>query len=73
MRIIGGPVETNLVFIDVRGTGHSAGEISRRLEQRGVRIDVESSDIIRAVTHLDVSQSMVEEAAGIFLDVINDL
>ena len=71
LQIIGEPVETNLVFIDVRGTGHTAGEIAHRLGQRGVRIDVESPSILRAVTHLDVSRSMVEEAADIFLEVIS--
>jgi hypothetical protein len=32
---------------------------------------VESPDTLRAVTHLDISRSMVEEAADIFLKVIN--
>jgi threonine aldolase len=71
LRIIGEPVETNLVFIDVGGTGQTAAEIANRLVQRGVRIDVESPDTLRAVTHLDISRSMVEEAADIFLKVIN--
>ena len=71
LHIIGEPVETNLVFIDVRGTGHTAGDIASQLVQRGVRIGVDSPYTLRAVTHLDVSRSMVEEAAEIFLEVIN--
>lgn len=56
-------VETNIVFFDVRGTGLSAANISERLLARGVRIGSESETRMRAVTHLDVTEQDVEEAA----------
>ena len=56
-------VETNLVFIDVSGTGLTADAVYRRLLDRGVRIGAGGPDNMRAVTHLDVDRDQVEEAA----------
>ena len=58
-------VETNIVFLDVSGTGMDAGAISARLRQSGVRIMVEGPTRMRAVTHLDVSRVQVEQAADL--------
>lgn len=57
-------VETNLVFFDVYETGQSAPEIAAKLLDAGVRIGATNDRRMRAVTHLDVSQSDVLEAAG---------
>jgi threonine aldolase len=65
-----GHVETNMVFFDVAGTGFSAQEVVSRLLARGVRFGAPGPSLIRAVTHLDVSQSDVERAVGIVQEVL---
>ena len=56
-------VETNMVYIDVAGTGLAAPQVSARLLERGVRIGAMDARRMRAVTHLDVDTAGVEEAA----------
>lgn len=51
------PVETNLVFLDVSGTGHAADAIAARLQQQGIRMGVEGPHRMRAVTHRDVTRA----------------
>jgi threonine aldolase len=58
------PVETNLVFFDVSGTGRTASDIARSLAEHGVRIGVESPTLMRAVFHLDVSAAMSDQAGA---------
>jgi threonine aldolase len=56
------PVETNLVFVAF--AGRSAADLSRRLAAEGVLANPEGSrpDMLRFVTHLDVSRADVDEA-----------
>ena len=56
------PVETNLVFAAF--AGRSAAELSQRLAREGVLANPEGSraDVLRFVTHLDVSRADVDEA-----------
>ncbi|WP_242338581.1 MULTISPECIES: low specificity L-threonine aldolase [unclassified Anaeromyxobacter] len=56
------PVETNLVFVAF--TGRSAAELSARLAREGVLANPEGSrpDLLRLVTHMDVSRADVDEA-----------
>jgi threonine aldolase len=56
------PVETNLVFAAF--PGRSATELSQRLAREGVLANAEGSrpDVLRLVTHLDVSRADVDEA-----------
>ena len=63
-------IETNLVYFDISGTGRSAPDLSEALRQRGVHIGAMSETIMRAVTHLDISEGDVQEAAGIFAEVL---
>ncbi len=58
------PVETNLVFAAVPGRG--AAEVSGRLAKEGVLANPEGSrpDVLRFVTHLDVSRADVDEAVA---------
>jgi threonine aldolase len=57
------PVETNLVFAAF--TGRKASEVSARLAAYGVLANPEGSrpDVLRFLTHLDVSRDDVDEAA----------
>ena len=57
------PVETNIVFFDVAGTGRTADEVERGIEELGVRMGgYGGTTIIRAVTHLDVTRADCERA-----------
>jgi threonine aldolase len=63
-------VETNMVFFDVAGTGLTAVDAVERLSAGGVRMGATGRTRIRAVTHLDVSQSDVERAVEIAREVL---
>jgi len=63
-------VESNLVFFDVAGTGLTAKEVVDRLAARGVRMGASGPTRIRAVTHLDVSQTDVERAVAVAQEVL---
>jgi threonine aldolase len=60
--IVDGSVETNLVFLDVAGTGLSAREVSARMGADGVRVGVDGKSTLRLVTHADVAEADIEEA-----------
>jgi threonine aldolase len=64
---------TNIVFIDVQGTGHSAFAIADRLREHGVRFSIESAQRLRALTHLDVSRADVETAASVLREVLRTM
>jgi threonine aldolase len=57
-------VQTNMVFFDVAGTGLSAAEISKKLEQHGILIGALEQTRLRAVTHLDVTRADIETAVA---------
>ena len=63
------PVETNLVFFDVGGLGISAYEFNQALMKRGMRTSINGPTRLRAVTHLDVSSTQIEEALDIIKEV----
>lgn len=56
-----GKPATNIVFVDVAGTGLSAGEFVARCTAAGVRL-VPAAGRVRAVTHLDVDRAAIEAA-----------
>ncbi len=58
------PVETNLVFAAF--AGRSAADVSQRLAREGVLANPEGPrpDVLRFVTHLDVSRAEVDDAAA---------
>lgn len=57
-------VQTNIVFFDTGDSGVSAPEVSERLLALGVRIGAMSDTLMRALTHIDVDRTGVEEAAS---------
>lgn len=63
------PAETNMVFFDVAGLDMSAVQFQERALARGLRVSTLGRTRVRAVTHLDVTRSQVEEALGIIRDV----
>ena len=62
-------VETNILIIDVSGTGADAPSWSEKLMQRGVRLAAISPNKLRALTHLDVTREEVERAGEIFAEL----
>jgi threonine aldolase len=63
-------VQTNLVFLDVSACKYSAPEIARRLREHGVRIGAQGPTRMRAVTHLDVTEAQVRQAADAMAAVL---
>jgi threonine aldolase len=67
------PVETNLIFFDVSGLGITAEAFNARLMEHGLRVSTLGDTRVRAVTHLDVTRSQVEEALQIMRRVAGDI
>jgi threonine aldolase len=55
-------VITNILFLDVSGTGLGAPEVSKQLRGRGILANAFSSNLIRMVTHYDVDRAGCERA-----------
>jgi len=55
--------ETNLVFFDPAGAGLTALALIQRMRLQGVHLSL-SGQRVRACTHLDVTEAMIEEALG---------
>ena len=66
-------VETNIVFLDLTGAGARAEEVRSRLEEEGINVSVFGEFLLRAVTHLDVDRSQVEEAGRVMVRVLGEL
>jgi threonine aldolase len=62
------PVETNIVLIKTPGI--DANELAQRAAERGVLIHAMGAHILRAVTHLDISEPETLEAASILSSII---
>ena len=60
--MVSGPVETNMLFFNVGGTGLSAEQMAAALLERGVRVfaSYRYGPVVRMVTHLDVSREQCE-------------
>jgi len=61
-------VQTNMVFIEL--TGMNAFELAARLKESGVLMNPLGKNLLRAVTHRDVTRQQVERAAEIFIKQI---
>ncbi|MDN5942892.1 MAG: beta-eliminating lyase-related protein, partial [Nitrospira sp.] len=63
-------VDTNIVMFGVIGHRLSSLAIVAALKQEGLLINTIGSNSFRAVTHLDISSAMIEEACAIFTRVL---
>jgi len=63
-------VQTNIVIIDVGGTGLTPAEISSRAKNRGLLFNGVGPTQMRLVTHYDASQANCEAAIEILRDVL---
>ncbi len=62
-------VQTNIVIFDISGTGMTPPEFSRRLKERGVRMNGVGATRMRAVTHCDVTRQHCEHAVEAIREV----
>jgi len=70
MRIDPAAVVTNILIVDVSGTGLTAEEISRRLLARGILANATSPSDLRLVTHYDVDRAGCERAVHALREIV---
>ena len=58
-------VQTNIVLLDLRGSGVSAGELVERCRADGVLASAFGPDRVRLVTHLDIDDDDADRAAAV--------
>jgi threonine aldolase len=66
-------VQTNMVFADCRSTGRRASEVVAELAADGVLAIDEGPYLVRFVTHLDVDDADIEEAAALVVATMERL
>jgi threonine aldolase len=66
-------VQTNIVFVDTRDTGHKAIDFERPIADAGVLCFAEKPYALRFVTHLDVDDAAVEEAGEIVARIVEEV
>ena len=69
IRIDPASVETNIVILDISGTGLTAADFSAQLKSRGVLANGVGASAIRMVTHRDVTRQQCEQAMRIVSEV----
>jgi len=57
-------VETNMVYVDVSGTGLTGQRLSELLKEAGVMASVPGPSMLRFVTHRHITASDIEEAVS---------
>lgn len=63
-------VQTNMVYVDVSGSGLSGIEFTAKLGEKGILINPTGPARCRFVTHLDVSESDVEASLKIIAEIV---
>jgi threonine aldolase len=63
-------VQTNILIVDISGTGVGANDFTRRLAEKGLLIGSVNNEIVRFVTHMDVDRSACERAVEIVREVL---
>jgi threonine aldolase len=63
-------VVTNILFLDVSGTGLTSYEISKCLAAQGILANGTTPQIMRMVTHLDVDRAGCERALKVLREVV---
>jgi threonine aldolase len=63
-------VETNIVVLDLRGTGLTSSQLGAAARARGVAISGLGPHTVRLVTHLDVDDAAVSHAAEVLAEAL---
>jgi threonine aldolase len=66
-------IESNIVFFDVTGAGLTSRQVYEGLMAKGVRMGLTYGNMIRAVTHLDVSRDDIDTAGAMLAEVAREL
>lgn len=69
LRLVNGMPETNIVFFDQAPGGRTATGLAQAATGRGLRL-VAVAGMLRAVTHLDVTDAHIDEALAILADLM---
>lgn len=70
VQVRGGRVDTNIVMLEIDPSWGSAGDLQSRLFASGVDSFAMGEQIIRFVTHMDVTPEQIERACRILRDVM---
>jgi threonine aldolase len=73
LRLVPPKVETNLIWFQVDPELGTARDVANALKQRGILVNVSGSQVLRAVTHLDVSAAQAERAAETIRQVVRQV
>jgi len=65
-------VHTNIVMVNINHPDYDALTLSRRLAEAGVGMNPVNQQKMRAVTHLDVDRTAIEETIAIFHKILGD-
>ncbi len=65
--------ETNIILVDVALTGRSAAHVAMRLEENGVKASPMTSTVLRAVTHLHITDNDVDQVIEVVKKLIKRL
>jgi threonine aldolase len=63
-------VQTNIVVVEVAGTGMNGAELIRRVGEKGLKIGSGYGDAVRFVTHMDVDRAGCEAAVEIVRETL---
>jgi threonine aldolase len=63
-------VQTNIVLLNVAGARQAPAQISAALKARGVLISAFGEELLRAVTHFDVTREQCAEAAALLRETM---
>lgn len=66
-------IASNIVFFDPSGAGLSSKQVHDALLRRGVRMGLTYGNMIRAVTHLDVSEADIDQVGCALSEVVAEL
>ena len=64
------PPPTNIIVIDLAGTGKSVAEVDAGLRDRGIWMVPFGATYLRAVAHLDVTEAEMLTAAEALAEVV---
>ena len=65
-------VQTNIVVVDVSGTGMSGVDFIRRVSEQGLLIGSGFGDMVRFVTHMDVNRAACERAVEVVRELLRN-
>jgi threonine aldolase len=66
-------VQTNMVFLDIRGLKTSDEVILSKLNKEGIRASTLAKNRLRLVTHMGIEQEHVDKAIDVFAHIADDI